>query len=146
MSLPNERPDAQSLSSSPVKRGVCERLPRTHRLTKRRDFTRVQRMGARGTNQALTVVIVDGRTRLGLTVSKKVGNAVVRNLVKRRVREIMRKDKTQWLRQDVVVIANPDAALLDFHELEIALRHALDAAKKRWHEQRTRARKPKVTT
>jgi ribonuclease P protein component len=54
-------------------------------------------------------------SRLGLTVSRKVGNAVVRNRVKRRIREWFRRERHEfegvW---DVVVIARREAAALDF--------------------------------
>jgi ribonuclease P protein component len=56
-----------------------------------------------------------GGPRLGLTVSRKVGNAVVRNRVKRRIREWFRRERGcfggAW---DVVVIARREAAALDF--------------------------------
>jgi len=56
-----------------------------------------------------------GGPRLGLTVSRKVGNAVVRNRVKRRIREWFRRERDcfggAW---DVVVIARREAVGLDF--------------------------------
>lgn len=53
------------------------------------------------------------RTRLGLTVSRKVGNAVVRNRVKRRVREWFRHEADMLPSGlDIVVIARRDAATL----------------------------------
>lgn len=52
-----------------------------------------------------------GAGRIGITVSKKVGNAVVRNRIRRWVREFVRRDRA-WLPagRDVVVIAKHDAA------------------------------------
>lgn len=56
-----------------------------------------------------------GPTRLGLTVSRRVGNAVVRNRVKRRLREWFREARWElsgtW---DIVVIARREAAGLEF--------------------------------
>ena len=58
------------------------------------------------------------RARLGLTVSRKVGNAVVRNRVKRRVREWFRHDgRSLTAGWDVVVIARQEAARLPFAQL-----------------------------
>lgn len=57
-------------------------------------------------------------TRLGLTVSKKVGGAVARNLVKRRLRELYRLHKS-WFppARDIVVIARPGAAEMSYGAL-----------------------------
>ncbi len=64
-----------------------------------------------------------GAGRLGLTVSRRVGNAVVRNRVKRRVREWFREARTSELRDgiDLVVIARQAAATLGTHEVAQAL-------------------------
>ena len=52
-------------------------------------------------------------SRLGVTVSRKVGNAVVRNRVKRRIREWFRRDGPRLVAgRDVVVIARSAAAPL----------------------------------
>ena len=52
-----------------------------------------------------------GRCRLGVTLSRKVGNAVVRNQARRRVREIFRKRRGQVSASlDIVVHAKPEIA------------------------------------
>ena len=57
--------------------------------------------------------------RLGLTVSTKVGHAVVRNRVRRRLREIYRLHEDGLsLGCDVVVVARVRAASSDYHQLE----------------------------
>jgi ribonuclease P protein component len=61
---------------------------------------------------------------LGLIVSKKVGNAVVRNKVKRQLREafrLQRPDLALTTHGDLVVIARPDAARATLAELERSL-------------------------
>lgn len=60
----------------------------------------------------------DDSTRVGLVVSKAVGNAVTRNLVKRRLRHAL-KDRLETLGSGrlVVVRANPAAAAVSFGEL-----------------------------
>lgn len=64
--------------------------------------------------------------RLGITVSKKVGCAVIRNRVKRFVREVYRQHRSLLPAVDINVIARREAVLLEFssaqRELEKAFR------------------------
>lgn len=68
--------------------------------------------------------------RIGLSVSKKVGNAVVRNRIKRYIRQAFLEMKDQ-LQQDMdyVVIARQQAATKDFHETKKSLQHVLRIAR-----------------
>ncbi len=63
------------------------------------------------------------RARLGITVSRKVGNAVVRNRVKRLVREVFRQEKLCFpAGQDLVVLARRSAATVTFAQVQDELR------------------------
>ncbi len=78
-----------------------QRLRKSHRLTRSEDFRRCYRQGrrVRGRSIALHVVANDlAQPRLGITASRKVGGAVVRNQLKRRTREFYR---TWSQRQDL---------------------------------------------
>ena len=70
----------------------------------------------------------DGVVRVGIVVSKKVGNAVIRNRVRRRLREALRAilaQKPPPQTFDLVVIARPEAANADYQQLYGALERAL---------------------
>ncbi len=104
-------------------------FPKRARLRKRGDYLRVQRAGRRCHTEHFVVLIAPSpaaSTRIGVTVSSRVGNAVVRNRVKRIVREILR---TSWRRidppADVVVIAKPGASDTAHAEAASELRRAL---------------------
>ena len=57
--------------------------------------------------------------RLGITVSTKLGHAVVRNRTRRRLREIYRLHEDELIRgMDVVVVARVRAASSSYHQLE----------------------------
>jgi ribonuclease P protein component len=88
----------------------------------------LQRRGVRASTDALTLIAHKTRLphgRVGFTVSKKVGNAVVRNRVKRRLRELMRRQRDAFAHRDVVIVAREKAAQLGYEELAQSLALAL---------------------
>ena len=97
-------------------------FPKSRRLLSRRDFLRVQRRGARAKGKSLVLIAMSCAQRpagrAGLVVSKKVGKAPTRNLIKRRLRHILRENKNTFSRRDLVVMALPEAASLSFEELQ----------------------------
>ncbi|WP_028245623.1 ribonuclease P protein component [Pseudoclavibacter soli] len=114
-------------------------LDRAHRLRAGSDFAQVSRRGRRAHTAHLIVHLLrtDAQhvTRVGFVTSKAVGNAVTRNLVKRRLREIAR----ELLREhpsglDVVVRARPGAAEATFAQLREQVLSA--ASDHRGHESR----------
>jgi len=99
-------------------------------LTRRGDFARVQRRGRRSAAAAFVVLAVPGRerTRVGITVSSAVGNAVVRNRLRRRVRAVLDRSVLKSApARDIVIIARPAAAALPFLDLARELDAALAA-------------------
>ena len=91
-------------------------LPGPHRLKRPSDFGQAVRRGARAATPTVVVHVIRRNdqdppefTRVGFVVSKKVGNAVTRNRVKRRLRHLA-SDLASPFVTDVVVRALPAAA------------------------------------
>lgn len=105
------------------------RFSRSRRLTRRREFLAVQEKGRKLAGGELLVLALPnevGHARLGVTVSTKVGNAVARNRVKRRVREAFRAVAASFPAVDLVVIARAGAPGLEFGAVEKAFAAAKD--------------------
>lgn len=68
-----------------------------------------------------------GRNRIGYTVSNRIGHAVVRNRIRRRLREIYRLHEAELARgYDIVVVARMRAAGAGYHRLEADFLKAAD--------------------
>jgi ribonuclease P protein component len=85
--------------------------PRMHRLTGKLNFAAAYE---RGTRQARGPIVVFARAnelshpRLGLSVSRRVGTAAKRNVIKRRLREAFRFLQHDWPRgYDLVIVVRP---------------------------------------
>lgn len=115
-----------------------ERFRRRNRLRRSSEFRRVSEAGNRRAGTHL--IVLQARTpatdaespRIGLTVSRKVGGAVVRNRVKRRLREWFRRSKDRFEpASETVVIARASAAGASYHELAAELGRLLEPGRRR---------------
>ena len=81
------------------------------RVRLRSDYLAIQNKGRRVGGTHLMVFALAGSGRMGVTVSRKVGGAVIRNRVKRWIRECYRRRRSDFPGQvDMVVVARPAAA------------------------------------
>lgn len=111
-------------------------LPKKHRLRSAAEFSATVRSGARSgrRNVVLYAVLRSGQglgepSRFGFIVSKSVGNAVTRNLVKRRLRAVAAGSLADLgAGYDVVVRALPHSAGTSWSELASEARTALGTA------------------
>ena len=102
-----------------------ERFRRGDKLRRRVEFLRCYRLGGRKSGSLATLHFHPNEegTRLGITASRKVGKAVVRQRVKRRVREIFRrwKGRPKLVGLDIVVHLKPAAGGAEYEVLKSEL-------------------------
>jgi len=95
---------------------------RSERLRKSSDFDRVYSSGKRFTSSTLTVIFDAspvGATRVGLSVGRRIGKAVVRNRVKRLLREAFRLNKHRVKKgYDIILVARKGVEELNFRQVE----------------------------
>ncbi|MCX8044815.1 MAG: ribonuclease P protein component [Desulfobacterota bacterium] len=108
-------------------------LKRHERIKKRRDYTLVYRHGITAESPHFKITVLPnslGWSRIGITVSRKIGTAVRRNMIKRRIREYFRLHKAMLPHShDIVVTAKQGACSLSYAgtvgELERVLLHTV---------------------
>jgi len=108
---------------------VRESFPKEARLTRRSDFLLLGRRGRKFFTPHFIIIRRDNDhlgKRLGVTVSSKVGNAVVRNRVKRMLREFFRRGQENFRPdQDTVVIARKGAGDMSYMAVTAELRKVI---------------------
>ena len=96
-------------------------------LKKNRDFQNVYKKGKSYANRYLVMYVLKNETdrnRLGISISKKVGNSVIRHHVTRLIRESYRLHEDMFNSGlDIVVIARSTAKDISYREVESALLH-----------------------
>jgi ribonuclease P protein component len=96
-------------------------------LKKNIDFQTVYRIGNSNANKYLVMYVMKnnlGKNRLGISVSKKVGNSIVRHRLTRLIRESYRLQEEKFpCGLDIVIIARASAKGKSYKEIESALLH-----------------------
>ena len=100
-------------------------------MSRRADFDRVFRRGRRQEGSLLGLRAAPNEralSRYAYSISKRVGNAVVRNRIRRRLREAVRALPLRegW---DIVFLARPAAATSDFQSLKAEMRSLVERAR-----------------
>ncbi len=116
-----------------MERPRLEALPKQKRLAKRREFVHVYETGQKLFSRYAVVFFVGNglsHSRIGITATKKLGKANVRNRLKRWTREVYRRNReplgidAQSL--DIVINVKPNAAETSFLEYSRDLRRVLE--------------------
>lgn len=120
-------------------------MKKEYRVKKNSDFQDVFQKGKSFANRQFVVYSLkkpgQGHFRIGLSVSKKLGNAVKRNQIKRYIRQAFHELEDELLNEyDYIIIARKPAAQMDFFEIKSSLIHVLSLSKVL----RSRVRKKRV--
>ena len=99
----------------------------TQSLKKNKDFQHVYKNGKSFANKYLVMIIIENKSnenRLGISVSKKVGNSVIRHRVTRLIRESYRLLEPFFeIGLDIVVVARVSSKDAGYKDIESALMH-----------------------
>ena len=90
------------------------------RLKKRKEFAYVYKKGNKINSNDISMYFVKSKfkfPRFGLTVSNKVGNAVTRNKIKRRLRAILHNYIDKITYKNIIIVAHPGIVNLTFEEI-----------------------------
>ena len=114
------------------------RFTKAARLRHRQEFLQAQAQGKRFHTRHFGVTLApmaEGRPRLGLVATRRMGKAVRRNRVKRLLREFFRRHQTGLPAFDLVIMAKKGAEALGYHQVEEELGRLLfSRARKRTHD------------
>ena len=108
-------------------------MKKRYRIKKEKDFKLVFKKGKSYANRQFVVYLSDHpdvtHLRLGISVSKRLGNAVMRNKIKRRIRAFFQQHKDSLKPHEYIVIARNPVSSMDYHQIEKSLLHVLKIAK-----------------
>jgi ribonuclease P protein component len=105
-------------------------MPRFASLRRQADFARLRRHGRRFSTKSLVIycsdpLAGDASSLIGITVSKSIGKAVLRNQIRRRLAAIVRESLATKDAMRLLVVARPAAAETSFADLHAEVTSAL---------------------
>ncbi len=109
-------------------------MKKQFRIKKNEEFQEVFKLGQSTANRQFVIYVLDrpeqAHFRVGLSVSKKIGNAVMRNRIKRLIRQVVFEFSDSLKSgKDIVIIARKPTAEMDYGEVKSSLEHVTKLAK-----------------
>ena len=109
-------------------------MRKEYRIKKNKDFQVAFKKGKSVANRQFVIYTLkkpdQNHFRIGLSVSKKIGNAVTRNQIKRYVRQVFHEFDGQLHNDiDFVIVARKPTATMDYFEIQKSLSHVLRLAR-----------------
>lgn len=108
-------------------------MKKAYRVKKEADFQKVFHQGKSVANRQFVIYVLDkpeqAHFRVGISVGKKIGNAVARNAVKRKIRQSLHELEYELKEEkDFLVIARKPTAAMTTEQVKSSLRHVLKLA------------------
>lgn len=105
-------------------------MKKAYRIKKNEEFQYIFKHGKSFANRQLVIYYVEKKEqdhfRIGLSVGKKIGNAVTRNRIKRYLRQAFFEQADGMKNNyDIIIIARQPTKHMDFHEIKKSLSHLL---------------------
>lgn len=109
-------------------------MRKKYKIKKNREFQQIFKHGKSFANRQLVIYYIinpkQDHFRVGLSVGKKIGNAVTRNRIKRYLREsFLHLEHCISPKVKMVIIARQPTKTMDFHEIKRSLLHLLNRQK-----------------
>ena len=95
-----------------------ERFPRKERIVRRKEFERIFKVGRRKKTSSLTFICCPfPKRRIAFVLTRRIKGSILRNRLKRRLRDIYRKNKSSF-KGESVILAYPGAERMDYAKLK----------------------------
>ncbi|KAA0546019.1 ribonuclease P protein component [Bacillus sp. BGMRC 2118] len=109
-------------------------MKKTYRIKKNEEFQEIFNKGNSTANRQFVIYVFDNPSqpsfRVGLSVSKKIGNAVARNRIKRLIRQVLHEFSDRLKPgKDFIIIARKPTAEMDYYQFKSSLEHVCKLAK-----------------